>query len=137
MALKLLIVHPDELFRKHLSDRLCVENCRVFEAAQAAEASDIIQRGNMDVVLLGIGGPHQNRLSILKMIKGIRPYLEVILLTEAEEHSFKGAIQAMQLGAFDDLLLPIDIQTLLIRIREAFKRKKERIKKSHHEQLRE
>jgi len=136
MALKLLIVHPDELFRKHLSDRLRVENCRVFEAAQAAEASDIIQRDSMDVVLLGIGGPHPNRLSLLKMIKGISPYLEVILLTEAEEHSFKGTIQAMRLGAFDDLLLPVDIQTLLLRIREAFKRKKERIKKSHHEQFR-
>jgi DNA-binding NtrC family response regulator len=34
----------------------------------------------------------------------------------------------MQLGAFDDLLLPIDIPALLSRIREAFKRKKARVK---------
>jgi len=136
MALKLLITHSDELFRKHLSERLRGENCRVFEASQGTEASDIIQRDNIDIILLGNVGPQENRLSLLRMIKGIKPYIEVILLTEAEEHSFKGAIEAMQLGAFDDILLPVDIQTLLIRIQEAFKRKKQRMKMDRHEQLR-
>lgn len=137
MPLKLLITHADAIFRKHLSERLGAENLRVFEASQATEAIDILQRENIDVVLLGIGGPHENRLSLLKMIKGIKPYIEVILLTEAEEHSFKGAIEAMRMGAFDDLLLPVDIQTLLVRIREAFKRKKERMKMNRPERLRQ
>jgi DNA-binding NtrC family response regulator len=127
MPLKLLIIHTDDLFRKHLSQRMRRENYLVFEAHSEAEATDSIQRANFDVVLLGMAGPYQNRLELLKRIKQIRPYTEVILLTALEEHSLYGSIQAMQLGAFDDLLVPLDISALHSRIREAYQRKKQRV----------
>ncbi|MFH0727967.1 MAG: response regulator [Pseudomonadota bacterium] len=126
--MKLLIIHPDDIFRSRLVERMRLENQRVFETSLETEAEDIIQRENLDVVLLGATGSHQNRLLLLKRIRKVRPFAEVILLTAAEDHSFEGAIKAMQLGAFDDLLLPIDIHALLSRIREAFKRKKARVK---------
>lgn len=128
MGMKLLIIHPDDLFRGRLVERMRSESQRVFETGLESEAEDILQRENLDVVLLGATGSHQNRLSFLKRIRKVRPFAEVILLTAAEEHSFEGAIKAMQLGAFDDLLLPIDIHALMGRIREAFKRKKARVK---------
>ena len=128
MGMKLLIIHPDDLFRSRLVERMRSENQRVFETALESEAETILQRKNLDVVLLGATGSHQNRLSFLKRIRKVRPFAEVILLTAAENHSFEGAIKAMQLGAFDDLLLPIDIHSLMDRMREAFKRKKARIK---------
>jgi DNA-binding NtrC family response regulator len=128
MPLKILIIHTDEPFRRQLSERMRLENYLVFEASPEAEASDIIRRRNFDVVLLGVAGPHQNRMSLLKTIKEIRPYTEVILLTALEEHSLYGSIQAMQLGAFDDLLVPLDIHALHNRIQEAYERKKERVK---------
>ena len=37
-------------------------------------------------------------------------------------------IQAMQLGAFDDLLVPLDLQALHNRIGDAYQRKKQRVK---------
>lgn len=128
MGMKLLIIHPDDLFRTCLAERMRLENQLVLEASIEADASDIIQQENLDVVLLGATGSHQNRLSFLKMIRNVRPFTEVILLTAAEDHSFEGAIKAMQLGAFDDLLLPIDIHALMSRIREAVKRKKARLR---------
>jgi two-component system, NtrC family, response regulator HydG len=128
MALKLLIIHSDDPFRKHLSERMRLEKYLVFEASRESEASDMIQQGNFDVVLLGVAGPYQHSLSFLKVIKETQPYTEVILLTALEEHSLYASIQAMQLGAFDDLLVPLDINTLHSRIREAYKRKKERVK---------
>jgi DNA-binding NtrC family response regulator len=128
LGMKLLIIHPDDLFRSCLVERMRIENQRVLETSMEADAEDIIQRENLDVVLLGATGSHQNRLSFLKRIRKVRPFAEVILLTAAEDHSFEGAIKAMQLGAFDDLLLPIDIHVLMSRIREAFKRKKVRMR---------
>jgi len=128
MALKLLIIHTDELFRRQLSERMRIEKYLVLEASREAEAGDIIQKSNLDVVLLGVAGPRQNSLSLLKMIKEMRPFTEVILLTALEEHSLYASIQAMQLGAFDDLLVPLDMNALLSRIREAYTRKKERVK---------
>jgi DNA-binding NtrC family response regulator len=128
MALKLLIVHTDELFRRNLAERMRLANYLVFEARPEAEATDIMQQTNVDVVLLGVAGPYHNSLSLLKTIKEMRPYTEVILLTATEEHSLYGSIQAMELGAFDDLLVPVDIQALHNRIQEAYQRKKQRVK---------
>jgi DNA-binding NtrC family response regulator len=128
MKMKLLILHPDDLFRRRLIERMRLDNHRVLETSIEAEADEIILRENLDVVLIGVRGSHQNGISILKKIRKLRPFTEVILLTAAEDHSFDGAIKAMQLGAFDDLMLPIDINTLTRRILEAFKRKKTRVR---------
>jgi DNA-binding NtrC family response regulator len=128
MALKLLIIHTDDLFRGNLSERMRLENHLVFEARPDTEATEIIQRTNFDVVLLGVATPYQRSLSLLKTIKELRPYTEVILLTALEDHSLYDSIQAMQLGAFDDLLVPLDIRALHSRIQEAYARKKERVK---------
>lgn len=136
MALKLLIMHTDEVFRKNLSERLKAENLRIFEASYGDEASDIIQREHIDVVLLGNVGLKENRLALLRRLRGMKPLMEVIMLTAPDEHSFKGAVEAMEFGAFDDILLPVDIQTLLSRVREAFKNKKERMKILSSENIR-
>ncbi|RPJ80550.1 MAG: response regulator [Deltaproteobacteria bacterium] len=128
MGMKLLIIHPDDLFRSRLVERMRLENQMVFETSIEAEAKDIIQRENLDVVLLGTMGEYQDRLAFLKMIRKVQPFTEVIFLTAAEDHSFDNAIKAMQMGAFDDLLLPIDFHALFNRIREAFTRKKLRMR---------
>ncbi|MFZ5570090.1 MAG: response regulator [Thermodesulfobacteriota bacterium] len=131
--MKLLILHPDDFFRSRLVERMRLENHTVLETSLESEASDILHRDDPDVILLGATGPSQNRLAFLKTIREVRPYSEVILLTAAEEHSFDGGIKAMQLGAFDDLLLPIDIQVLADRIREAHKKRKTRLKDRRRE----
>ena len=128
MALKLLILHADDLFRRHLSERMRRENYLVFDASPADPVSDVLGRSNFDVVLLGVPGQHRDSLALLKTIKEVRPFTEVILLTALEEHSLYRSIQAMQMGAFDDLLVPLDVHALHGRIREAYQRKKERVK---------
>lgn len=105
-----------------------VENYRVVEASPESGVTEIIQRSNFDVVLLGIAGPYRSALALLRTIKETRPFTEVILLTAVDEHSLYGSIQAMELGAFDDLLVPLDINTLHRRIEEAYQKKKEQVK---------
>jgi two-component system, OmpR family, response regulator TctD len=125
--MKLLIIHPDELFRSRLVERMRLEKHRVIETPIEAEARDIVQWEDFDVILLGAAGAYQDRLLFLKMIKRLWPLTEVILLTAAQAHSVDGAIEAMQLGAFDDLLLPVDIHALLNRTQAAFKRRRARV----------
>jgi DNA-binding NtrC family response regulator len=48
----------------------------------------------------------------------------------------KEAIPAMELGAFDDLLVSLDINALHNRIQEAYQRKQERVK-AKRSQIRE
>lgn len=126
MALKLLIIHPDEPFRRNLRERLELSSCQLFEAASQAEASEIALQHNLDVVLVAISGSSPERFALLSMIKSLRPLTEVILLSTLEEHSVESSIQAMQLGAFDDLSLPLEIPALQARILEACQRKRQR-----------
>jgi DNA-binding NtrC family response regulator len=128
MHLKLLIIHPDDLFRRHLAERLEIALSGIAEAATEAEAREIVVRRDFDVVLSGLPGPLAGRLALLAMIKELRPLTEVILLSGEEEQSLESSIQAMQLGAFDDLPVPLEIGVLQGRIREAARRRRARLK---------
>jgi len=120
--LKLLIVEPEAAFRRNLFHRLRLEQWLVFEAAEEEQVKRLLKRHDMDVVVLGLNSLQQRGLAILRSIKSVRPATEVILLTGAEHLSL--AIAGMQLGAFDDLLVPFDMKTLLLRIREACTRRR-------------
>jgi len=126
MGAKLLIIESDDPFRRNISERLRQENYRVFEACQEIEANRIMQRKDIDVVLLGLRGLKHRGLSMLKAIKEARPLVEVILLIPSEELSL--SIEGMKLGAFDDLMVPFDLETLLERIQAACRHKAEREK---------
>jgi DNA-binding NtrC family response regulator len=126
VQVQVLIVERDEAFRRNLSERLHLEGATVFEAGDEPEAKDIAQNRNIDVVLLGRMGMMQSGLPLLRFIKETRPLIEVILMTSSEHHSLYVSIEAMKLGAFDDLLIPFDIKTLLDRIHAASRQKKEK-----------
>jgi DNA-binding NtrC family response regulator len=126
VQVQILIVEADEAFRRNISERLHFEGAKVFEAGGELEARDIVHNRNIDVVLLGGKGIMQSGLPLLKFIKETRPSMEVILMTSSEHHSLYVSIEAMKLGAFDDLLTPFDIKTLLDRIHAASRQKKEK-----------
>jgi DNA-binding NtrC family response regulator len=125
---KLLIVEIDDAFRRHLVERLHMENFKVYEACQETEAKQILQRKIIDVVLLGMREFKQGGLTLLKSIKEIKPLIEVILMTPAEGITLFASIQAMKLGAFDELHIPFDMKKLIERITAARQRKHEREK---------
>lgn len=122
--MRVLIVEADEVFRRNISERLQLEGALVFEAGSESEAREIVRGGSVDVVLLGGKGVSQGGLPLLRFMKQTWPSIEVILLTPSQSHSLYVSIEAMKLGAFDDLLIPFDIQTLLDRIHAATRHKR-------------
>ncbi|GEM_PF-965649 len=125
---RLLIVEMDDAFRRHLAERLRAETFKVYEACQETEAGHILQRKVIDVVLLGMREFKQGGLMLLKTVKETKPLTEVILMTSATGPSLFASIQAMKLGAFDELHIPFDMNQLVERINAARKRKSEREK---------
>jgi len=123
---EVLIVEADEAFRRNIAERLRIEGAVVVEAGNESEARDIAQNREIDVLLLGGKGIMQSGLPLLRFIKEIFPSIEVILMTPSEHHSLYVSIEAMKMGAFDDLLIPFDIKTLLERIHAARQHKKEK-----------
>jgi DNA-binding NtrC family response regulator len=123
--IKLLIVEIDDAFRRHLAERLRAEKFKIYEACQDTEARQILQLKIIDVVLLGSREFKQGGLLLLKDIKELKPLTEVILMTPAEDPSLFASIQAMKLGAFDDLHIPFDMKKLIERITAARQKKSE------------
>jgi DNA-binding NtrC family response regulator len=130
MGINLLIIESDALFRLNLSRRLRLERYRVFEAEQQADAGKILERKKIDVVLLGLNGLKRQGLLLLERIKKIRPLTEVIIINTSEYLLL--SIEGMKLGAFDDVFLPLNMDSLAERIQEAYrlKKKNEKAKKS-------
>lgn len=120
VQVKILIVEADEVFRRNISQRLRLEGHQIHEAGGENEAKLIIQRIDVDVVLLGLGKLKNCGMVLLREIKRFRRLTEVILLTPSEEHSLSLSIEGMKAGAFDELLVPFDMETLLERLGEAY-----------------
>lgn len=84
----------------------------------------------IDVVVLDVRMPGIGGIQTLREIKKKDPLMEVIMLTG--HASVEVAIEGMELGAFDYLMKPADIDELFYKLQDAFKKKtiqREKIKK--------
>lgn len=122
MQARVLIVETDEVFCRHLSQHLELKEYEVFEAVEAEDAGTVLENKRIDVALLDLRGLKHKGLSLLRAIKNLCPLTEVILITSSELLSL--SIEGMKLGAFDDFLVPFDMETLIERIQEACQRKR-------------
>lgn len=108
---RVLIVDDEDELVSAIEERL---NLRGFDAkgvTTGAEALAYLENTPCDVVLLDVKMPGIGGLEVIRRIKEHRPKLEVILL------SGHGAAQdvkiGMDLGAFDYLMKPVDIDVLV------------------------
>ncbi|MFP3927606.1 MAG: response regulator [Desulfobacteraceae bacterium] len=124
----LLIVEAGTGFCQTLTDRLVRERYQVVVARRGKEAKRALKNGDIDVVILGLHSLKRDGLAVLHMIKKLRPLTEVILINTWEQ--LRLSMEAMKLGAFDDFLMPFDIQAMLSRIKEACRRKRSRAERA-------
>ena len=85
------------------------------------ESIEMLGRELIDVVVLDMRMQGMDGIETLKRIKKLYPRIEIILLTG--HASVEAAVSGMELGAFDYLMKPMDIDDLLYKIQDAYKRK--------------
>ncbi|MBE0429153.1 MAG: response regulator [Thermoleophilia bacterium] len=117
--IKVLLVDDEEEFVKTLSERLQmrdVDSSPVFDGEQAMEA---MSDEEPDVMVLDLKMPGIHGLDVLQWVKKFHPEVQVIILTgygtERDEE------RARKLGAFDYLKKPVETDSLLGKIRSAYK----------------
>jgi len=118
-----LIIEMDTFLQGHLSRHLACADYQIFTARQKTDTKRIIKRCNIDVVLLSLNDFQKESMALIKMIKKVRPAIQVITISSGEQISL--SIEGMKLGVFDDFLIPLDLDSLISRIQEAFQAKKE------------
>ncbi|MDH5426886.1 MAG: response regulator [Nitrospirota bacterium] len=110
MALSILVVEDEEDISLMLQDRLMFLGFYVTVARNGAEGIAILERMAIDGILMDIQMPVMDGLTMLKHIQEQYPNIPVIAMS-AEINKEK-LIQAIELGANDYLLKPIDVNLL-------------------------
>lgn len=116
-----LLVDDEEEFLETLVKRMKKRNVNATGVKSGEEALELLDQHPMDVVVLDVRMPGMDGIEALKEIKRRHPLIEVIMLTG--HASVEVAVQGMELGAFDYLMKPIDIDELLYKVEDAHKNK--------------
>lgn len=96
---RVLIVDDHAILRRGLRDILVtqLDAVETGEAANAAEALDLLIRERWDLILLDINLPGRSGLEVLEESRRLHPDTPVLVLTAYPEEQF--AVQALRLGA--------------------------------------
>ncbi len=116
---RILIVDDEGELTFTLAERLELRGFRARGVTSAAEALDLVQRGEFDVVVMDVKMPGTGGLAALRAIKDIKPRLPVILVTGHGSH--ENAEEGISLGAFRYLMKPVQIEDLVRLLHEATK----------------
>ena len=134
MEIKLLVVDDEKEFVEVLSERLEVRGFEIKTALSGEEALKWIYKSEFDVVLLDVMIPGDNGIEILKEIKRARPLIQIIMLTGHAK--IDTAVRGLELGAYDYLLKPLEIEPLVEKIKMAYDYKSAQKKRDRREETR-
>jgi len=123
---KVLFVDDEIDFLETLLKRMKKRGVDVTGVGSGEQALSFLDTNQVDVVVLDVRMPGMDGIETLREIKKRHPLVEVIMLTG--HANLEVAIEGMELGAFDYLMKPMDIDELLYKVEDAYK------KKSLHEQ---
>jgi len=116
-----LLVDDENEFRETLIKRLQKRKLNAFGAEDGAKALELLDQNPVDVVVLDVKMPGMDGIQTLREIKKRFPLIEVIMLTG--HASMEVAIEGMEIGAFDYLMKPIDIDELVYKLQDAYQKK--------------
>jgi len=116
-----LFVDDEVDFLDTLIKRMKKRGVNVSGLKSGEEALEWLDRNTTDVVVLDVRMPGMDGITVLKEIKKSNPLVEIILLTG--HANLEVAREGMQLGAFDYLMKPVDIDELLYKMQDAYKKK--------------
>lgn len=119
--IKVLIVDDEVEFAATLAARLKLRKYSTQMATSGEEGLLAIENDTPDVMVLDLKMPDLDGLEVLAQVKGTHPEVEAIILTG--HGSFEAGMEGMQLGAFDYLMKPVDLNHLLDKIQEAYEKK--------------
>ncbi len=117
-----MLVDDEVPFVETMSKRLDKRGLRILPANSGEEALvQLDHESGVDVIILDVKMPGMDGIETLQEIKKRHPLKEVIMLTG--HATVETAIEGMKLGAFDYLMKPCDIETLVSKVGEALKKK--------------
>jgi DNA-binding NtrC family response regulator len=120
-TLRALFVDDEVDFLETVIKRMRKRGLDVAGVPSGEDALAWLRRNPVDVVVLDVRMQGMDGIQTLRAIKAEHPLLEVIMLTG--HASLEIAKEGMQLGAFDYLMKPVDLDELLYKLEDAYQKK--------------
>jgi len=117
MSSTVLIVDDEQILRESMASLLEDEGYIAIQAENGQVAHDILLSQPVDVVLSDVRMPEMDGLCLLAHIKQLAPETPVIMMTAYG--TVEDAVSAIQTGAWDYLLKPVQFDDLLLKIKRA------------------
>lgn len=115
---KIILVDDEAPFVDVMAERL---NKRGFEVVKALNGDEALKRlreqADIEVAVVDLKMPGMDGLELLVEMKRLRPLLEVVMLTG--HGTVETAVEGIRQGAFDYLLKPCEMESLLEKLRAA------------------
>ncbi|QLE42026.1 sigma-54-dependent Fis family transcriptional regulator [Nostoc sp. C052] len=110
---KILVIDDEKALRQAIAQILHSEGHEVLEAADGEQGLKLLQNPetHLDLVFLDLKMPKTQGMTVLKQLEQKRFELPVIVMTAYG--TSRTAIEAMQLGAYDYLTKPFDLDELV------------------------
>jgi len=119
---RILVVDDEEIVRQLLV-RMFGEDQYYVEAVEGAEAALKILKGDsFNLLITDLRMPKVGGIDVLKEIKNINPYIEVIIITGYP--TIELAVEAVKIGAFDFICKPFDLEQMRISVMRCLEKQK-------------
>jgi len=119
---EILLVDDDERLLTAARKTLAAEGYSVVTVASAGAAMDMLPRRETALVLSDLRLPDLDGIALLKQIRGLRPEIEVVMITG--HGSVEKAVEAMRCGAYDFIEKPLDTAALLKIVAKALEKQR-------------
>lgn len=114
---KILIIDDEAAIRKALREILEYESYEVVEAADGTEGIKHAESGAFDLIFCDIKMPKMDGLEVLEKLKDKGIDSPVVMITG--HGNVETAVEALKKGAYDFIQKPLDLNRILVTIRNA------------------
>lgn len=116
----ILIIDDERPIRNAMRDILEYENYKVDEAEDGQVGIDKIKKGSYDLILCDIKMPKKDGIEVLTEV--MNEGIDVPIVMISGHGTIETAVDAIKQGAFDYIAKPLDLNRLLITVRNALDR---------------
>jgi len=117
---RILVVDDEKSIRNSLKDVLSYEGHIIEEAEDGMSAIMLVRKTEYDLVLCDVKMPKLDGLEFLEMASESRPDLNIIMISG--HGNIETAVEAIKKGAYDYLAKPLDLNRLLVIVRNGLEK---------------
>jgi two-component system KDP operon response regulator KdpE len=117
-GISVLIIEDDPAIRRFLRNTLRVQGYEISEATTAEEARASLERADPELVILDLGLPDADGMSLISQIRKSSQVPIIVLSSRSDE---AGKVTALDLGADDYVSKPFGVDELMARLRAALR----------------